>query len=190
MIGGSLVSWASKKQDIVALSSCEAEFIASTFCPQEILFVQQLMTKIKTTDDIATLFGENNGAIFISRHSHVGPRTKHIDVRYHFIRELILNGKLIQYKKVKGEDNPSDIMTKNMTEKRQEMHKTNMRNGTIFGCTTNESLSREDVEKMCDERNCAHYATMYDVRAGENQTNGHLCDNKGRPVNTGAAFSP
>lgn len=89
------MSWASKKQDIVALSSCEAEFIASTFCPQEILFVQQLMTKIKTTDDIATLFGENNGAIFISRHSHVGPRTKHIDVRYHFIRELILNGKLI-----------------------------------------------------------------------------------------------
>lgn len=85
-IGGSLISWASKKQNIIALSSCGAEFIASTtFCAQEILFVQQLMGEIEPIDKIATLYGDNNGAIFISNHSHVGPRKKHIDVRYHFI---------------------------------------------------------------------------------------------------------
>lgn len=66
-IDRSLVSWASKKQDIVALSSCKAEFITtSTFCAQEILFVQQLMNEIEEIEDIAKLYRDNNGAICIS----------------------------------------------------------------------------------------------------------------------------
>jgi hypothetical protein len=176
-IDGSLVSWASKKQDIVALSSREAEYIASTVCSQEIIFAQQLMEEIDTIDDIATLYGDNNGAIFISRHSHVGPRTKHIDVRYHYIRELIADGKL-SYLKIKGEQNPADIMTKNVTEKILEIHKKNMNNGTLVGCTTTESWSREDVEN-------AHYVVLCrNVWTVENTTNGrihngvtkHVCD--------------
>lgn len=72
-------------------------------------------------------------------------------MRYHFIHELIANGKLEYKKKIKGEKNPSDIMTKNVTEKCLETHKTNLTNGTIFGCTTNNSLSTEDVKKMCNK---------------------------------------
>ena len=60
---------------IVALSSYRAEFIAlasSTYCAQEILFVKQLMNEIEEIDDIMTLLhGNNNGAIFISRYSHL-----------------------------------------------------------------------------------------------------------------------
>jgi hypothetical protein len=43
---------------------------------------------------------------------------------------------------------------------------------------------------MCAEKNCAHYATTYDLRVGETQTNGRLCDSESRPANTGAALFP
>jgi hypothetical protein len=57
------------------------------------------MNDIEEIKDITTLYGDNNGAIFISRHSqHIGPGTKHIDVRYHFMHEIIANGKLLYEK--------------------------------------------------------------------------------------------
>mmetsp|Transcript_7735 Transcript_7735/g.14591 ORF Transcript_7735/g.14591 Transcript_7735/m.14591 type:complete len:170 (-) Transcript_7735:332-841(-) len=97
-IGGTIVSWVSKKQEIIALSSCEADYVASVLCAQEIRFVQQLNAEISRNNKPAIMYGDNDGAIFISNHNHVGPRTKHIDVQYHFIRQLIAKGHLVYNK--------------------------------------------------------------------------------------------
>jgi histone deacetylase 1/2 len=146
-LGGTIVSWVSKKQDIVALSSCEAEYISSVLCAQEIRFVQQLNLELSGNNEPAIMYGDNNGAIFMSNHSHVGPRTKHIDVRYHFIRQLIEEGKLI-YKKIKGDENPADILTKNVNENLLTKHRDRIRNGSLPNPT--EAIGREDVE-VCAE---------------------------------------
>lgn len=73
--GCCIISWASKKQDIVALNLCEAEYITSISCAQKILFIQQLMDEIDLTKETEIMYRDNNQAIFISRHIHVGPRT-------------------------------------------------------------------------------------------------------------------
>ena len=82
-LGGSIVSWGSKKQDTVSLSSCEVEYIASVNCAQEIRYIQQLMEELVGKQEPALMYGDNNGAIFLSKYNHVGARTKHIDVQYH-----------------------------------------------------------------------------------------------------------
>ena len=149
-LGGSIVSWGSKKQDTVSLSSCEAEYIASVNCAQEIRYIQQLMEELVGKQEPALMYGDNNGAIFLSKHNHVGARTKHIDVRYHYLRELQTNGHL-DYKKIKGEDNPSDIMTKNVTESIHAKHTKELKAGFVKHgrkCANvySKSRSREDDE--------------------------------------------
>ena len=149
-LGGSIISWGSKKQDTVSLSSCEAEYIASVHCAQEIRYVQQLVEELVGKQAPAKMFGDNNGAIFLSKHSHVGPRTKHIDVRYHYLRELQTEGHL-EYLKIKGEDNSSDILTKNVAEKIHLRHGEDIKQGFLQHARDQASKaygsnSREDDE--------------------------------------------
>ena len=155
-LGGSVVSWQSKKQDTVSLSSCEAEYIASVHCAQEIRYVQQLVEELVGKQSPAQMFGDNNGAIFISKNSHVGPRTKHIDVRHHYLRELQANGHL-EYLKIKGEDNPSDILTKNVTEQAHIRHGGDIKQGWLQHAIDQASKdsgsnSREDDESPEDPK--------------------------------------
>ena len=59
------------------------------------------------------IFEDNEGAIFLAKNSQVGMRTKHIDVKYHYIRDLMQN-KYLEIMYVKSEDNYADLMTKNV----------------------------------------------------------------------------
>ena len=129
-LGGSIVSWGCKKSQIVSLSSCESEYIASVICAQEIRYVQQMVRELTGETRPAVLFEDNNGAIFIARHNHVGPRTKHIDVRFHYIRGL--QPHYLTIEKIKGELNPSDILTKNVTEAIHARFSEQVREGLIL----------------------------------------------------------
>jgi hypothetical protein len=85
-VGGMITSWSSKKQSTVSLSSTEAEYQALSECAQEAMFTRNLITEITgETQPPAIIYEDNLGAIFLSKNSQVSARTKHIDVRHHFI---------------------------------------------------------------------------------------------------------
>ena len=109
---GPLISWKSRKQRTVALSSCEAEYVALTDGLQEAKFLRQLFADMTGFDKTCvTVFADNQGAIALSKNPVHHQRSKHIDIKYHFIRSEILNG-VIELCYIPSEDNIADIFTK------------------------------------------------------------------------------
>jgi transposase InsO family protein len=111
-LGSGMVSWSSKKQPTVADSSCYAEYIALHDAAHEIVFLRQLLKGLHLLPSDATLlFCDNDAASRLTEdhvwHSH----TKHIRVKYHYTRELVLSGDA-GIKRVGSKDNIADILTK------------------------------------------------------------------------------
>ena len=96
--------------------------------PQEQLFSQALIRELDCCFLVGVILEDNTGAIFLVKNQQVGARTKHIDVRHHFLREQWQISFLVKF--VRSEDNESDILTKNTVEKILKGHAENIRNGT------------------------------------------------------------
>jgi hypothetical protein len=95
MINGGAVSWSSKQQSIVSLSTTESEYVASTEAAKEALWLRSMLAQLFTPlDSPTTLFGDNQSAIALAKDHQYHARTKHIDVRFHFIRWVIEQGSL------------------------------------------------------------------------------------------------
>jgi hypothetical protein len=111
-IDGGAVSWSSKKQPIVALSTTEAEYIAATHAAKEAMWIRMFLSEIaRPLAKPITIHLDNISAISITRNDEYHPRTKHIDIRYHFIRHAVLRG-LIDVDYVPTDDMAADILTK------------------------------------------------------------------------------
>ena len=93
IFGAGAISWSSKKQNIVTLSSSEAEYVRHTNAAKEILWIRNFWAKIngKSIFDPTLLRANNQGAIQLSNNNKFHARTKHIDVHYHFICEALKN---------------------------------------------------------------------------------------------------
>ena len=110
---GALVAWKSRGQKSVTLSSTEAEYVALSELVTEVLFVKMIIESMGMDVKIPIkLRADNIGAIFLAKNTTTSQRTKHIDVRYHFIRELIEDGTL-EIEFVKTTENGADVYTKN-----------------------------------------------------------------------------
>jgi hypothetical protein len=100
MINGGAVSWSAKRQEIISLSTTESEYVAATYAAKEALWLRQLILQLfgikldATKLDATTLFSDNQSAIALTKEHQYHARTKHIDVRFHFIRWIIEDGKL------------------------------------------------------------------------------------------------
>ncbi len=109
------ILWRSRAQRSVTLSSAEAEMIACSEAAKEIRFVYQLLIsmgiKIKTPIEVKV---DNIGAIFMMENASTSGRTRHVDIRYHYVREYIEDD-FIKIVFVRTKDNLSDEMTKNVT---------------------------------------------------------------------------
>ena len=88
-LGQSLVSWSSRKQNCVALSTAEAEYIALGSCCAQILWMIQTLEDFGLKFDDVKIFCDNKSAIDITNNPVHHSRTKHIDVRHHFIRSHV-----------------------------------------------------------------------------------------------------
>ena len=110
-----VVSWKSKKQQTVALSSCEAEYMAITAATQESMFLSMLAKEFghSTTKPI-NIRGDNEGSLSLVRNPVINQRSKHIDIKFHFIREKYTSG-FISIAHVPSGENVADIMTKPST---------------------------------------------------------------------------
>ena len=84
---GPLISWKSKKQSTVALSTCEAEYVAMAAAVQEAKFLKQLFSDMQQCEQKKiTLSVDNQGAIALAKNPVQHQRCKHIDIKYHFVR--------------------------------------------------------------------------------------------------------
>ena len=112
LLCGGIISWSSKKQPIIALSSTEAEYIAATSALQEAMWLRALLNDLNFKQEQPTVINEDNqGAIALCKNPKFHARTKHIDIRYHFIREQIDNLQItLQY--CSTEDMIADMLTK------------------------------------------------------------------------------
>lgn len=108
---GPLISWKSKKQQCVALSTCEAEYIALTAAVQEAKFLRQLYHDMYGLQDNVCIHVDNQGAIALAKNPVHHQRSKHIDIRYHFVRSEIQSG-IVNLEYVPTELNVADVFTK------------------------------------------------------------------------------
>jgi hypothetical protein len=123
---GAPISWKSKSGNSVTLSSTEAEYYASSETAKELQFIHNLVISMEKNLELPIIMNvDNTGAIYLANNYSTGPRTKHIDIRTHFVRELIIDG-ILKIVFVKSEDNDADIFTKNVGEELFEKHSKNL----------------------------------------------------------------
>ncbi|GJX46286.1 retrovirus-related pol polyprotein from transposon TNT 1-94 [Tanacetum coccineum] len=106
-----LTSWFSKKQIALAISTTEAEYVSAKKACQQALWMKQALIDYGIRLDDIPIMCDNKGAIDLSKNPVQHSRTKHIEIRHHFLRDNVQKGN-ISIKKVSSEDNIADILTK------------------------------------------------------------------------------
>jgi hypothetical protein len=111
-LGECLVSWLSKKQSSISLSTVEAEYIAATTCCTQVLWMKQTLTDIQVEyDEPIPIYCDNTSAINISKNPVMHSKMKHIPIKYHFLREQVAE-KNIRVEYVGTKEQVADIFTK------------------------------------------------------------------------------
>nr|CAH66560.1 OSIGBa0113K06.6 [Oryza sativa] len=117
MLGRSLVSWSSKKQNSVALSTAEAEYVSAGSCCAQLLWMKQTLLDYGISFTKTPLLCDNDSAIKIANNPVQHSRTKHIDIRHHFLRDHVAKCDIV-ISHIRTEDQLADIFTKPLDETR------------------------------------------------------------------------
>ncbi|GJU57641.1 hypothetical protein Tco_1235407 [Tanacetum coccineum] len=115
LLGGKLVCWSAKKQQSVAMYSAEAEYVDAVGSCANILWMKSQLTNYDFIYEKIPIFCDNTNAIAISNNPVLHSRTKHIDIKYHFIRDHILKGDIELYF-IPTQYQLADIFTKPLDE--------------------------------------------------------------------------
>ena len=114
------VSWVSRLQKIVTLSTTEAEYVAVTEASKEMIWLNGCLEELDLKQGRGVLYCDSQSAIHLTKNPVYHTRTKHIDVKYHFIRSLVEDRKL-HLMKILGSQNPADMLTKAVTIEKLEL---------------------------------------------------------------------
>jgi hypothetical protein len=112
MLSSGALSWSSKKQPVIILLTTEAKFVAAASCACQVVWMRRILEKLGNTQcDSTTLFCDNSSTIKLSKNPVMHGRSKHIDVRFHFLRDLTKERsvELIYYG---TRDQVADVITK------------------------------------------------------------------------------
>ncbi|GJY76725.1 retrovirus-related pol polyprotein from transposon TNT 1-94 [Tanacetum coccineum] len=111
-LSGGTVSWVSKLQSVVAMSTTtEAEYVATAQASKEAVWLKMLLEELGHEQEKITLFCDNQSALYLARNPAFHSKTKHIRVQYHFVREKVEEG-TVDMQKIHTDDNVADYMTK------------------------------------------------------------------------------
>jgi transposase InsO family protein len=124
LINGGAVSWNSSKQDTVADSTCESEYIAASEAAKEAIWMKYFLEDLGVVPSIQErieIFCDNEGAVALTKEPKDHGKSRHIDRKYHFVRHKVEEGKII-VKKVRSEDNPADPFTKILSKAKHDEH--------------------------------------------------------------------
>jgi hypothetical protein len=112
MMGTGAISWSSRLQGIVALSTTEAEYVAATSAGQEILWLRNLFTELGYKfNSSSTLYIDNRSALSVAKNPEHHGRMKHLDLRFYWLRNEVEKGSITMVH-LPTEEMPADIMTK------------------------------------------------------------------------------
>lgn len=93
MLSNGAVSWSSNKQPVVSLSTTEAEFISAAACACQAVWMRRILEKLAHVQNGGTtVYCDNSSAIKLSKNPVLHGRSKHIDIRFHFLRDLTKEG--------------------------------------------------------------------------------------------------
>ena len=98
-------------QSTIALSITEVEYIAATEAVKEAIWLKGFLGDLGVNQENIVVFCDNQSAIFLATNQTYHARTKHIDVKYHYVREIIESG-VVLLRKIDIKDNPLDMLTK------------------------------------------------------------------------------
>jgi hypothetical protein len=115
-MGNNLISWFSKKQNSVTLSTAEVEYIAAGSSCSQLVWMKQMLKEYNVEQDVLTFYYDNLSAINISKYPIQHSRTKHIDIRHHFVGDLV-EEKVVTLEHVDTEEQLADIFTKALDTK-------------------------------------------------------------------------
>ncbi|KAH9684888.1 Integrase catalytic domain-containing protein [Citrus sinensis] len=110
---GTVVSWVSKLQTIMALSTTEAEYMAATQACKEAIWIQWLLEELEHKQEKIYVFCDCQNALHIARNPAFHSRTKHIGVQYHFVREVV-EDRSVNLQKIHTKENLVDVLTKSI----------------------------------------------------------------------------
>ena len=118
------MSWKSSKQTTTADSTTEAEYIAASEAGKEAVWMRKFVVELGVVPNMAypiTIFCDNTGAIAQAKEPRAHQKSKHIQRKYHILREFVGAGEII-IQKIPSADNVADPLTKAMTQKQLDHH--------------------------------------------------------------------
>jgi hypothetical protein len=118
-LGDGIVSWLSRRQHKITLSSTEAEYVGMTEAAQQLSWIRNLLSELKFKLPAIPLLVDNQGAMFLASNPAQEGRTKHIEIPEHYIRECVHDGKIKLYY-ISTDKQVADTFTKNLTWQRFE----------------------------------------------------------------------
>jgi hypothetical protein len=118
-LGKGMVSWKATRSPSVALSSCEAELYGGSSAAQELLWAKRLLQELGHPTEKPVLWCDNQSTVLMTKDPVFSSRSKHIDARYFFIRELTQGGEM-ETRHIAGNDNPADVFTKPLLRERHK----------------------------------------------------------------------
>jgi hypothetical protein len=113
-LGIGAVSWSSKRQSLVTLSTTEAEYVAASSAAREVVWLTTLLRELGIYAGTVPLHCDNQGAIDLAKLIRYRPRTKHIGARFHYVRECVDTG-IIDLQYISTHDQLADALTKPMS---------------------------------------------------------------------------
>lgn len=117
---GATISWQSKKQPVVALSSTEAEYISAATATKELLWLQSILSELGYPVQLpSVLYCDNQSCISLTKNPKFHERSKHIDIKYHFLREKV-DSKLLQLEFTPTSEMWADVLTKSLSKSKHE----------------------------------------------------------------------
>ena len=114
---GGAVSWISKKQSVVTLSTTEVEYMVATHASKEAVWLQRLCSSMGLVQRAVRIDCESQNAFFLAKNLAYHSKTKHIDVQYHFVRDMIEDKKVLLVK-VDTLKNTADALTKSVSSEK------------------------------------------------------------------------
>ena len=119
---GGAITWRSKKQSTIALSSTEAEYVALSEARCEACWLRNLYDELGYKQNNPMLIkGDNNGSIMMARNPQFHKRSKHIDTRWHWIRDLVERN-VVKIESCRDPDQTADVLTKALAKPKHQKH--------------------------------------------------------------------
>jgi hypothetical protein len=118
-LGGAAIFWVPRLQKNIALSTTEAEYVAAVKACKEMTWLRSLLNELEHKQVDCRLQSDSQSAIHLAKNSTFHSRTKHIDIRYHFIRTMLEEGSF-KLEKIHTNKNPADMLTKSVPREKLE----------------------------------------------------------------------